>query len=392
MDFNFSPEEESFRREIREFVKRELPPDRWLSYQGEEYCGENWPLTRKIALKLGEKRWLGLRWPKKFGGRETTLYKELVFREEAAYWAIPGTVMGVGGTSWVGPCLLQVGTESQKEKFLPPLAAGHEFWCTGYSEPDAGSDLASLTTQADFQNGTYRVQGKKIWVSAAHIADWCWLLVRTNSDLPKHKGLSLLMVDMNSPGITVRPIMTITGSSSFSEIFFDDVHVPVENRVGEENQGWEIIGSALNLERAWPPARATGGAQRVLDELVRFCREKKAALRPALRHQLAQAALDVEVSRLLAYRVAFLLDRGRRIRHEASAAKVYGSELLERIAALGMKMLGPYGQLEPDSPHAPIQGWVEHLYLVSRGLTLAAGSSEIQRSIIATRGLGLPRK
>jgi alkylation response protein AidB-like acyl-CoA dehydrogenase len=392
MKFRFGPEEESFREEIIAFAKQELPANWWLSYQGEEYTGKNWEVTKKIAIKLGEKKWLGLRWPKQYGGLEASIFMELIFREEAAYWAIPGTVMGVGGTSWVGPCLLQFGTEDQKKRFLLPLARGEEYWCTGYSEPDSGSDLASLTTRARVMPDEYVVDGQKIWVSAAQIADWCWLLARTDPDAPKHKGLSLLMVDMKSPGITVRPIMTMTGSPSFNEVFFDNVHIPRKNLVGEENKGWEIMGKALNFERAWPPARAAGGIRRVLDELVRFITSKSIVPNPMKRLKIAELAASLEILRLFSYRVVCLIEKGITATHDASVAKLFGSELLGKAAEIGMDVLGPSGLLAAESPYAPVKGWIEHLYMTSPGLKLSAGSSEIQRNTIADRGLGLPRK
>jgi alkylation response protein AidB-like acyl-CoA dehydrogenase len=251
--------------------------------------------------------------------------------------------------------------------------------------------MASLICRAVAKGDGYVVEGQKTWTSAAHIADWCWLAARTDPQAPKHRGISLLMVDMKSPGITVRPLLNVAKEHHFNEVYFDGVMVPRKNLVGEENRGWYHIVVALNFERGWPGVRIGATAKRILDRLTDFIKEAKLNLKPALRHQLAEMAVQAEAARLLGYRVVHLISKGTVPTYESSLIKVYGTELIQKIASLAMKMVGLYGQLEPHSPLAPLGGWIERLYLLCLGDTIAAGTSEIQRNIIAQWGLGLPR-
>lgn len=387
MDFSFTPEEETFREEVSSFVRGELPPD-WLGAE-EEYTPEVWPLTQLTSPKLGQRGWLSLGWPTEYGGQKASLTTQLVFQEEATYWGIPGTGMGIGGTAWVAPSLLMYGTPEQKQEHLPPIASGERFWCTGYSEPGAGSDLASLSTRARLDGDHFVVDGQKTWTSAAHVADWCWLAVRTDPTAPQHRGISVLLVDMKTPGITVRPLINMAGLHSFNEVYFDNARVPRGNLVGELNRGWYVVMTALDFERAWPGVRYANIARRILDELLKYA--SQAGLKPHQRTRLAQIAVEAAVGRALAWRVVDVLNHDRVPNFEASQVKVFTTEMVARAARTGLEILGLYGQLTPGSPHARLQGWLEQLCQVIVGHLIAGGSSEVQRNIIAIRGLGLPR-
>ena len=387
MDFRFTPEEEAFREEVAGFVSNELPPY-WLGAE-EEYTPELWPVTRAISAKLGQRGWLSQSWPKEYGGQQAPVLTQLVFQEEANYWGILGTGMGIGGTAWVAPCLLMYGTPEQKQEHLPPIASGERFWCTGYSEPGSGSDLASLSTRARLEGNCFIVDGQKVWTSAAHVADWCWLAVRTDPSAPQHKGISMLLVDMKTPGITVRPLINMAGAHSFNEVYFDNVRVPRSGLVGELNRGWYVVMTALDFERAWPGVRYASMARRILDEMLKYALQ--VGLKPQHRTRLAQVAVEAAVGRAMSWRVVDVINHDRVPNFEASEVKVFTTEVVARSIRTGLEILGLYGQLAPESPHARLQGWLEQIYQIIVGNLIAGGSSEVQRNIIAIRGLGLPR-
>ena len=395
MDFRLTDQEERFREEIQTWLGDNLP-DGWIGIDREEqFDPEYWETTKTMAKRLAAKGWLTLAWSPEYGGQGRSVIEQTIFQDEMMFSGVPGTTMGIGGTQWVGPTLILSGTDEQKQTHLPPIASGDRWWCTGYSEPGAGSDLASLETRAVREGDDYVVNGQKTWSSAAHIADWCWLAVRTDPDAPKHKGISLLLVDMKSPGVQVRPIVNMAGTVAFNEIYFDNVRVPVRNLVGEENKGWYVVAVALDFERSGITYAAY--SRKTLHLLYRALSEagqrgKRLAGDPVVRHLLADMAIQVGIQRTFAYRVAWLQSQGQVPNQEASVAKVFGSETQQRVAAAGMRILGLYGQIEDESPLAPVWGRIERQYLNSVSVTIAAGTSEIQRNIIATRGLGLPRQ
>ena len=396
MDFKFTEQEEAFRHEIREFITKELPSGWRGGLVEDEYSDEVWPFTQAIVRKLAARGWLTLAWPKEHGGQGRSTIEQLIYQEETSYHGVPGTDMGVGGVSWVGPCLMLFGSEQQKREHLPRIAAGESFWCTGYSEPDAGSDLASVRCRAIASGDDDIISGQKVWTSAAHVAGWCWLAARTDPDASRHRGISLLLVDMKSKGITIRPLIDLIGVCAFNEVFFDEVRTPKTNLVGEENQGWSYIMAALNFERGWPGIRFAALAKRILEDLVVYAMETKhqgysLAGESALRHKLAEMAIEIEAGRLIAYRAAWLQGKGLVSESEASMSKLFSSELFQRVTDLGMQILGAYGQLSSDSKWAPLKGWILRTYLYSPSVTLVSGTSEIMRNIIAMRGLGLPR-
>jgi len=394
MDFSFTKEEEAFRQELRDFLKTELPPD-WKGID-EWNTEEEWQLTQQWAKKLAARGWLTLSWPKEYGGGGGTIMEQLVYREEMYYGLVPGVDMGVGGIAWVGPSLMLFGTEEQKREHLPPIGRGDRFWCTGYSEPGAGSDLASLQLRAVAEADEWVLNGQKVWTSCAHRAHWCWLAARTDPNAPKHRGISMFIVDMKTPGITVRPLINTANEHSFNEIFFDDVHIPKRNLVGELNRGWYHLATALDFERARPAIARSAFCRRFLDELVAYAKEtasngKPLGQDPVVRRKLADMAVEVETMRMIAWRIAWMQSKGLIPNYEASMGKVYGDEVTERLVNTGMELMGMHGLLEAGSKWAPLKGCVAVNYLRMPGSKHGGGSDEIQKNIVALRGLGMPR-
>lgn len=287
------------------------------------------------------------------------------------------------------------GTEAQKKKYLPPIAAGRDdgVWCTGYSEPDAGSDLASLQTIAKRDGDHYVINGQKVWNSAGHRARWCWLACRTNPNAPKHKGISIIIVDMQSEGVTVRPIYNLIGQNNFNEIFFKDVRVPVENLVDRENNGWAVLMQALSFERG---IGIENGArlQRVLDELVAYAKSHGLMERGVIRQKLAQLFVDLKGLRLNAYETAWKQSIGKTIIYEPARDKAYLDELLEKFGRLGTEILGAYAQVDPlqeDCQWTRVKAVVEDTFWIAPGISFAAGTTDTMRNIVARFGLNLPK-
>jgi alkylation response protein AidB-like acyl-CoA dehydrogenase len=395
MEFRFTPEEEAFREEIRAFLGRELPPD-WATRPSSsaygEGEGEQWKFLRAFQKKLAEMGWLTQGWPMEHGGRAAGVMMQVIYNEEMSYHRAP-TQIGVGPDR-VGPTIILYGTEEQKSRHLPGIANAEMVWCQGFSEPGAGSDLASLQTRAEADGDYFVLNGQKIWTSLAHQADWCILLARTDQEAPKHKGISYFLMDMKTPGITVRPLVDMTGRHAFNELFMENVRVPRDCLVGELNRGWYIAAATLDFERSGIN-RVVAGI-RSYEELVDFARETKAdgaslISRRTVRNRLAELGIEFVAGRLLAYRVASMQAKGQIPNAEASMSKLFGSELQQRLAGAGVQVLGLAGQLTPGSKWAPLAGRLEMYYLGASALTVAAGTSEIMRGIIAGRGLGLPR-
>jgi alkylation response protein AidB-like acyl-CoA dehydrogenase len=377
MDFRFAPEQEEFRSEVRSFIQEEFPKVR----DGESF-------TKKLA----EKGWLTMSWPKEYGGQAASHMRQLVYNEEMAYHRAPGQTMG---TDRVGPTIILFGTPEQKAEFLPRIARDELNWCQGFSEPGSGSDLASLQTRAIRDGDSYVINGQKIWTSGAQRANYMILLARTDPDAPKHRGISYFLVDMKSPGIDVRPLVQMTGQAGFNEVFFDNVRVPANAVVGEVNRGWYVSTATLDFERSGI-GRVIGGL-RTFEEVVDYARKTpsrepgKATLFDVaeIRHALADIGLGFRLGRLLSYRVAWMQSRQMVPNYEASMAKTFGTELHQRLGRVAINSLGLPGQLA--GTHAPLAGSVPALYLSTVSLTIAAGTSEINRNIIAQRGLGMPR-
>ncbi len=390
MDFGFSPEEEVFRAEVCSFLDKELTPE-----LKEDFKPWAWgrvpdePLTpriREFNLKLGEKRWLGISWPRKYGGGEGTAMQGAILLEELALRR--AFIPTYNAVMMSGPTILRYGTEQQKMDYLPRIARGEIEFALGYTEPEAGSDLASLQIRADEKQDHYLVNGQKTFNTAAHYADYHWLAARTDPEAPKHKGISLFIVDLKSRGITIRPLHTMAGERT-NEVFYDDVKVPKENLVGEKNKGFRYVIDALNFERV--TMFLTAELVPTLNELVEYARKTQRSHDPLLRQRLARIAIEIEAGRLLFYRCFWMMDRKRPLLYESGMAKMFNTEAWQHVANIGMQILGLYGQLMPDSDWTQLDGIIEEGSVATVMPTFGAGSNEIMRNIIAELGLGLPR-
>ena len=388
MDFRFSDEDEAFRQDLLSFFRQEMPADWGGNARWPEEA--DWELTRQMRKKLAQKGWLTMNWPEEYGGQGASPIKSTIFTEEMAYNRVPGR--DIFGVRMLAPTLMIYGTEEQRKIFLLPIARGEVQWCQGYSEPGSGSDLASLQTRAVSDGDDYVVNGSKIWTTMAHHADWMMLMARTDPDAPKHRGISFILVDMKSPRVSVQPIYNMAGQHDFNQIFFDNVRVPKENLVGEENRGWYVGVTLLDFERSGIEYSAQ--SRRLLDDVTKYLRNSpdgSQSRRQRVRDMLVERYIEVEAARLLAYGVAWMQGQEQVPNKEASMSKVFGSETLQRVTSTCMEVLGLYGQLRPGDKWAPLNGRVPENWMLSFAHTIAAGTSEVQRNIIASRGMGLPR-
>ena len=386
MDFRLTPHQESFCGEVREFLAQEVTEPLRAEARRLNMPG---PATATFRDKLIDRGWLGLSWPREYGGMGRPYLEQYILAEELEYAEAPPLPLAV--TS-IGPTLMQVGSDAQKRELLPGVLAGHVDFALGYSEVEAGSDLAAIETRATPEGGGFRIEGHKTFTSIAHLASHIWLAARTNPDAPRHRGISIFLVPTESVGLTVRPIWTI-GEGRLNEVFLDGVTVPRTNLVGEVDRGWYYVMMALDFERG---SLAPYSLLRKLHEdLVRLARSYSADLpawaRQRSRHLLANAAIEVSVARLLAMRTALMVDEGQAPQQEAHIQKVFRSEALRRIASAGLRILDLHGQFLEGDPRAAYFGkYARHDELGIR-TTIGAGTNEILRSSIATRGLGLPR-
>ena len=395
MDFRDAPADTPFRAEVRVFIDKEMSGELrqgdggWGSF---DMGGRRSPAAQAWRRKLAGRGWLAPAWPKEYGGAGMTVMQQFIFNEEMALARAPR--MGGIGIGWAAPTIMIYGTDEQKKRFIPDILSGEQVWCQGFSEPGAGSDLASLQTRAVRDGDDYIVNGQKIWTSGAQYAQRMILLARTDADAPKHKGISYFLLDMKSPGVSIRPLVNMAGSADFNEVFFDNVRVPKEDLLGEENRGWYMATTTLDYERS-NIATATNLVLSVGD-LVCWVKEHEStpvcALRrqPTLRYELADRAIEAEAARLMSYKVISMQNAGMIPNKEASIAKLYSSELEQRLALTGLKTLGLYSQLSDGG--APMNGRMARMYLYAVAITVGGGTSEIQRGIIAMRGLGLPRQ
>ncbi|MBT3312371.1 MAG: acyl-CoA dehydrogenase [Desulfobacterales bacterium] len=397
MDFEFTEEEQAFREEVEKFALSEMPPEveertyLWPGGYGtlpifekefEEFC-------RNFLLKLGKRGWLSLGWPERYGG-VNSIIKQTIVDDVLSYHRAP---FGSAATFIVAPTLIRFGSDEMKDKWMPGIISGTTSFWLGYSEPDVGSDLSSVKTTAVKDGNEYVINGQKIWSSGAHVTDCCWLLAKTD-DTSKHKGMSLFIVDNNTPGITIRPITNIAGVDSFNEVFFDDVRVPEKNLVGEENKGFYYVMSALEHERI---KIGFGTFRRILDELTQYVKEKKKTSGNTREYEearniVASMAIEVEILKGFFWRTVWMMDNGFPINVEASALKLFCSELGVSLSNAAVDILGLYGQLDKGSKWTQFGGRAGIGYLDSISGPIGAGSSEIQRVLIATSGLGLPRR
>jgi len=394
MDFSYSKDQEGFRRELRSWLESRrqsgiVPSLESRSLDDSVMRGRAW------QRELYEGGWCGVHWPAEFGGRGVGLIEQIIFQEELARIGSPQLV-NLLALSMVGPLIIEHGNDAQRRRYLKPILTAEEIWCQGYSEPGAGSDLAAVATRARRDGDGYLVTGQKVWTSYAQYAQFCILLARTDPTVPRHKGLTLMILDMRSPGVEVRPLKQMNGDSEFNELYLEDVYVPVENVVGQEGRGWEMAVALLMHERATLTFQRQLQSRVALSELRRFAREfvqlgEPAAANPVLRQRVAHAYMESEAMRLTALRHLTRQLRGSPPGPEGSIEKLFWSELYQRMLQVALDVAGPYAQLAPGDENAPMAGRWPHLYLYSRGRTIAAGTSEIQRGIIAQRVLGLPK-
>lgn len=394
MDFRDSPQDAAFRQEVRDFIGRELPTE-LRSWQGDWgiTAGGAWHqkggAIQEWARKLRDKGWMAPAWPREYGGGGLPVMQQFILNEEMALARAPRP--GGIGVGWVGPTIIIYGSDDQKRTHLPPILAGEVVWCQGFSEPNAGSDLASLQTRAVRDGDDYVINGEKIWCGGAHRSDWMILLARTDPSAPRHKGISYFLVDMTTPGVSVQPIATMAGTREFCQVRFEDARVPKRSLLGEENRGWYMAVTTLEFERS--NIGFAVGLILIVRDLLGHARQERTRLREdaGLAYELADRAIEAAIARLLSYRVISIQARQQPVTYEASIAKLYTSELDQRVASTGLKLLGLYGQLERGSLRVPLSGRLERLYLYSVASTIGGGTSEVQRNIIAIRGLGLPR-
>ncbi len=392
MDLTFSKEQEAWRREVRAFFAAE-PPESFPT-QGADLGWGFGAWSYEFARRMGDKGWISLCWPEEFGGKARPIMDRLILWEEIAYHRAPaGAIFSSIGYA---ATLLDLGSPRLKKELLPGIAAGEISTWMALSEPDAGTDLLALQTRAEEDGDDFVLNGQKIWSSNAHLADYGFVLAKTDPNAPRGRGLSSFVVDKRDPGVTIEPLYTLAGEHYHNLVFFDDVRVPRDYLVGEKNRGLGQIFASLDIDRFWGRWGKPALMKRVLEELVEYAGDTKSDGRPLLdddlvRRQLADIAVQTEVARALYWWAAGTLISGERLDQEASLAKLLADESWQRILRIAMQLLGPYGQLEPDSKWAPLQGTIERYYLHSVGHTLAGGTSEVIRNTIATRGLGLPR-
>jgi alkylation response protein AidB-like acyl-CoA dehydrogenase len=390
VDFAFTPEEEAFRREVAEFLEKEVPPEyrkKRLTFFDMSAQSDWIQVHRSMAEKLGERGWISMHWPKEYGGQDASPFHRLILREELARYHSPG--YDSIGAGIVAPALLLKGSEEQKKRHLPGIASGKVIWCETLSEPGHGSDLAALEVFAREESDCFVVNGQKIWTTNGHFADWNALIVRTDREAtPSYRGLTMFLVDMKTPGITVNPVINMAGHHDFNEVFLDDVRIPKENVFGGLNQGFYVVMSLLDYERTTDPAYAIAGTY--LSDLAEYAQEND-LLDNVMKNRLAELKAECEVARLHHYRVTWMQSQGMVPNVESAMSKMCGFELLQHVSEFGMELAGQYSQLAEDSDYAPMYGRIPSCYLRSFGHSLEQGTSEIDRDVIAQRGLGLPR-
>ncbi len=392
MDFNYSPEDEAFRAELRAWLARNIEHATPAREPLADESDSDWEARIRWHRKLNDGGWIGISWPREYGGRGAGLLESIIYEQELerAGTSVPFTGFGI---PLLGPTLIHWGSGEQKKRFLPKIMTAEEIWCQGYSEPNSGSDLASLQTRAREDGDYFVVNGSKIWTSAAHHADWIFLLVRTDPEAPKHKGISYLLVNMHSPGITVRPLVQMTGARGFNQVFFEDVRVPRQNIVGEKNQGWQVAITTLMFERSGGHDR---GLMRQVRELAALAKRLRRNGRSAwedggVRQRIAQFAMETEAIKYSGFRQLTRQLKGLPPGPEGSMMKLCATELGLKIANFATELLGPYSQFEYGAPRAIDDGKWSLRMLAARGPTIYAGTNQIQHNIIGERVLGLPK-
>ncbi|MFN0148834.1 MAG: acyl-CoA dehydrogenase family protein [Dehalococcoidia bacterium] len=390
MDLKFGAREEALRAEVRAFLHESLPSDRETEGFGSR-TDAAFEDAREFNRKLAARGWIAPAWPREYGGLGASIFEQIVFNEEFGYHGAPDTGTRGFGVGMIGPTLIIHGNEAQKKHYLPKITSGEHIWCQGYSEPGSGSDLASLQTRAVRDGDEYVINGQKIWTSGGHRANQMFTLVRTDPEAPKHRGISFLLIDdiKNVPGLTIRPLVNMANRHHFNEVFFEDVRVPARNLIGEENRGWYVGMTLLDFERSG--IGTTASQRKTLESLADTLRGAPADVRAKHRLKLADFVVANNVGKYIGYRIGHIQAKGGVPNYEASVAKIYQSELGQRIYNFGVNMLGLAGQFVPEERRAPLGGALPENYLGSVPSSIYSGTNEIQRNIIATRGLGLPR-
>jgi alkylation response protein AidB-like acyl-CoA dehydrogenase len=394
MDLSYSPEELAFQREVRAWLKKNVPKK-----QQDERPME-WGDPRQIERakawqrKVYEAGYVALGWPREYGGQDADVMRQTIVNEEMVRARAPG-IIGMMGIQMVGPTLIQHGSEEQRRRYLPRILTAEDIWCQGYSEPGSGSDLASLRTRAEVEGDDFVVNGQKVWTSNAQFADWMFCLVRTDPNASKHGGISYLLIDMKTPGITVRPLVQMTGDPGFNEVFFEDVRVPRTNLVGGLNNGWQVANATLAHERNM--LGSTTRTQQMFEKLLRLAQTERrnggpASADPVIRQRLADLAIRVETMKLEAYRQLTATLRRQPPGISASVSKLVTTELNHDLARAALEIMGSYGPLARQDRRVRDRGIWPLDWMFSLGLIIGGGTSQIQKNIIAERGLGMPRE
>ncbi len=391
MNFDFTEGEEEFRKEVRGWLERNLPEDlRGKAFAASRADVEEVRRLRAWQKRMAEAGYVGMDGPREFGGRGAPITEMVILYQEMARAESPQLV-NRGGVSMLGPTLMKYGTPAQQARFLPKILTAEEIWCQGFSEPNAGSDLANLQTRAVLDGEHFVVNGQKVWTSMGHVADWCFLLVRTDPGVAKHKGISFLLLDMKTPGITVRPLRQLTGEAEFNETFFDNVRVPRENLVGKLNEGWSVAITTLAYERDLLTFIRHISLRNALHRLVKLAQSRGRNTDPVVRQKIAELWIGEQALQLNGYRSLTNILRGGQPGPEGSTSKLFWSQLDQELALTATQIIGPYSQIAHGSPWAPDEGQWQFYELLARASGIRAGTTEILRNILGERVLGLPK-
>jgi alkylation response protein AidB-like acyl-CoA dehydrogenase len=396
MDFDFTPEQQRFRNEVRAWLRAHVPSDlKGRGFAASRADRAHVDRLRQWQRTLHEAGYVGIDWPREYGGRGASIMEQIILYEEMSRAEAPQP-LNRGGLSMLGPTLMRHGTPAQRERHLAKILTAEEIWCQGFSEPEAGSDLANLKTRAVRDGDWYVINGQKVWTSMAHVAEWGFFLVRTDPAAPKHKGITFILIDMKMPGITIRPLTQITGEAEFNEVFLENVRVPAANVVGKVNEGWGVAITTLAYERDVLTMIRHISLRTALERLVALARRTKkngrtAADDPILRQKLAGLAIGERCLQLGGYRSLTRILRGQSPGPEGSTSKLFWSQVDQDLAEIATEVIGPYSQIKGTSEWAPDEGQWEFYCLLARGSGIRAGTSEILRNILGERVLGLPK-
>jgi alkylation response protein AidB-like acyl-CoA dehydrogenase len=391
MNFDFTEAEEAFRKEVRAWLEQNPPDDlRGKAFAASRADVDEVRRLRAWQKTMAEAGFVGMDWPREFGGRGAPITEMVILYQEMARAESP-QIVNRGGVSMLGPTLMKLGTPEQQRRFLPRIRTAEDLWCQGFSEPNAGSDLANLQTRAVLDGDHFVVNGQKVWTSMGHVADWCFLLVRTDPAAAKHKGISFLLVDMKTPGITVRPLRQITGEAEFNETFFDNVRVPKENLVGKVNEGWSVAITTLAYERDLLTFIRHISLRNALHRLVKLTQSRGRNTDPVIRQRIAELWIGEQALQLNGYRSLTKILRGGQPGPEGSTSKLFWSQLDQDLALTATQVIGPYSQIAEGSDWAPDDGQWQFYELLARGSGIRAGTTEILKNILSERVLGLPK-